>query len=920
MKNLFKKFGLFIGILLGAFAIALFVIAAFFEDEVGALFVKELNKSLKTKLEVSDINLSLISDFPSATIQLKGVKLPGAIKGSGMLLEAKEMELEFGTMSIFSQRYRVNEINISDGALFAYFDKNGNSSVDVLKSSISNKNDKDSDFSIVLETATLNDIEVIYVNELKKTEIATKVDYAEIDGEFSSNHFIINSYADIYSGFVDTPEGRFLAGTNLGYTAKIDANLKTDQYKFEEVVLEIEDNSFKVEGNVDVKDKYSNLNLRLKSKDCSLNSVIEVLPPSYKKMLGDFDSQGTFYLDADVKGKYSVSKTPNVVAKFGLKNGKINSPRLDYPIKGVTFNAQFTNGKNGRKEDAVFEINDFEGKLQSELLRLKMKVRDLSNPYVNFNFSGKLSLEAIYGVLGDNISDGAGVLDFNNLNISGYSKNMRDPNLAYKMDATGSVGLEDVMLKVKGEKISINKGLLSISNNDFKISQLNVTGADSDITLDGTAKNLVPVMLSDSINSKDAKLIFDVSLTAKQINFKELFALSDLYSKEDSDQKETEEKGEPFTNFLDGNFYSKIDQFSFGEIEGEDFRGKVAIKNNTLVIRGVRVDAMDGILNLDGKAYLEKEPRLEAIIKCHKINAKEAFRQCNNFSQTVIEHKHIDGDLDAKVLVNAFWNENGEFDFKKLYVLADVTMQNGELRGLDLLDEYSNFIKLKDLKHIKFSKTRNQFGIKRGTFYMPTMFVQSNALNLSLSGSHSLLTDKMLYLTKVNAGQVLLNKFKKYNPKKKPIKSRKKGFFNIYVKVFGKSDDYEYEYSKKSYKKEKARLDNHFAAIRRDIRKKLGAEALYEPEDWEESGTKSTKREAPVEKNQKEKMPPVPIEEDEPEVPKEAPKPEKVLDKIDEKLEKILKVKPPVEKPVEEVPIEEIPDEDYDPDLDEEID
>jgi len=919
MKNLLKKFGVLIGIILGAFAIALFVIAAFFEDEVGALFVKELNKSLKTKLEVSNINLSLISHFPSATIKLSGVKLPGAIEGSGMLLEAQEMELEFGTMSIFSQRYKVNEINISDGAFFAYYDKKGQSSVDVLKPSISPQKDKDSDFSIVLETATLSDIEVIYVNELKKTEVATKVDYAEIDGEFSSNQFTINSYADIYSAFVDTPEGRFLAGTSLGYTAKIDVNLKDNLYKFEEVVLEIEDNSFNVEGSIAVKDKFSNVNLLLKSKDCSLNSVIEVLPPSYKKMLGDFDSQGTFYVDAKVKGKFSVSQTPHVAAKFGLKNGRINSPRLDYPIKDVTFNAEFTNGKNGQSKDALFEIKDFKGLLRSEPLSLRMDARDLSNPFVNFNFSGKLNLDAIYGLLGESISDGKGVLNLKNLNLSGYFKDMKDPKRAYKIDATGSVDLEDIMLKINGEKLSINKGLLAISDNDFKISQLNITGADSDITLNGSAKNLVPVLLSDSINSNQAKLIFDVSLSAKQINFKELFLLADLYSKDADDSEEDEEEGEPFTNFLDGTFYSKIDQFSYDKIEGEDFRGKVAIKNNTVVIRGVRVDAMDGIINLDGKAFLEEKPRLEVKIKCHQINAKEAFRQCNNFSQSVIEYQNIDGNLDADILVHAFWNEKGEFDFKQLYALADVKMKDGELRGLELLEDYSNFVKLKDLENIQFTETRNQFGIKRGIFYVPTMFVQSNALNLSLSGSHNLRTDNIMYLTKVNAGQVLLNKFKKYNPKNKPVKAKKKGFWNIHVKVFGTTEDYDYELSKKSYNKEKARLDKHFRIIRKEIRSKLGVAALYEPEDWEESGAKTLPRVEEVNNLAKPKS----IEEEE-KVPDEEPENvtetvEKVLDKIDDKLEKILNVKPPVETPVE-IPDDEIPDEEYDPELDEEID
>jgi hypothetical protein len=73
---------------------------------------------------------------------------------------------------------------------------------------------------------------------------------------------------------------------------------------------------------------------------------------------------------------------------------------------------------------------------------------------------------------------------------------------------------------------------------------------------------------------------------------------------------------------------------------------------------------------------------------------------------------------------------------------------------------------MRDLEQISFKELQNQFKIEQGRFYMPAMFIQSNALNLMIGGEYSFNHD-MDFKIKVNAGQIFANKFKKYNPDKK---------------------------------------------------------------------------------------------------------------------------------------------------------
>ena len=180
------------------------------------------------------------------------------------------------------------------------------------------------------------------------------------------------------------------------------------------------------------------------------------------------------------------------------------------------------------------------------------------------------------------------------------------------------------------------------------------------------------------------------------------------------------------------------------------------------------------------------------------MNLQEAFRQCDNFGQEVIFDKNLRGRLDSRVAVNAFWDENGDFDMKKLRVLADLNGRNGELVDLEMLRDFSKFIHVEDLERVKFSEMQNYLEISNRTIYIPAMFLQSNACNLTISGKQDF-DDKIDYKFKVNAGQVLMNKMKKHDRDLDAL-PEKNGLFNVYYTMCCHLDKYEVKRDKRGVK------------------------------------------------------------------------------------------------------------------------
>ena len=98
-----------------------FVIGYFYEDEVVGVVLKELNKNIKTEINIGSYEFSVFSKFPDASLEFKNITAKSTKNFESKrsyedtLFTAKSIFLQFNILDIIKKHYTINAIHI-DGA------------------------------------------------------------------------------------------------------------------------------------------------------------------------------------------------------------------------------------------------------------------------------------------------------------------------------------------------------------------------------------------------------------------------------------------------------------------------------------------------------------------------------------------------------------------------------------------------------------------------------------------------------------------------------------------------------------------------------------------------------------------------------------------------------------------------------------
>lgn len=828
--------------------VLLLLVVQFLGGDIGRKVIAGLNEDLNTEITAGEVSTSLLSAFPYLSVELEDFRMLGS--DATPLLEAKRVSCRIGLGSLFG-RPHVKTITVSDGALRIYVDPDGNTNYHILAyrpldEVLAEEDQPAEPVTFAIDDARLEAIELIYQNDQLGLESAAFLYDANFRGDFGAERYDLATTVNAQLRFIDQGDQRYLAGQSLRIGAVSQVNNPAQTYTFEELYLGLGGLNLRATGSMRQAPDGWDTDLRLNSEEGTLTDLLLLLPETYRAYVEGLSSRGRFQLTGTVSERWTEARQPRLDFRLGFSDGRLSGSNFDAELRDINFEGRFSNGPRRSAASSVFTIEKLSGRFGRQPFELDLRLENFTDPTLSLGLDGVIPGAALPGLFpGGTIQDGSGQITVEGLRLEGRLADMRSPRRIGRVRSGGRFLTNEVAMSVNGRPLEVTSGDLVLSDNRFRLEDLRLRTPGNDLMLAGEATNLIPVLFADSLNSQDAKLTFRGRLRAAELNLNKLLALTDPTEAElaaatteaqtDSLARKSADRKTRIVDLLEGRFDAAARSWRYGEFTGQDFRGELDFADRKISVRG-QTEATGGQYALDGELAFLASPRLTARVKASGIDAETFFRQSENFGQEVLTDNNIRGRLDSRLYLRTYFTPTYEVDYDKLLVLAELDIADGELRDFEMLENFSAVLKARDLARVRFTRLQNFLEVSNQTVRIPVMFIQSSAMNMTLSGDHTF-GQVIDYNIKVNAGQVLANKIARHDRDLRPLPARRNGFFNLYYTVKGNLDEYEVKTDKREVKRDFERSEYHRNRIRRALQNefKENIEAVEEPAEWSEA-------------------------------------------------------------------------------------
>jgi hypothetical protein len=821
-----------LAVMLTLYCVLGIVITSFFGDGIKKWILSEINNNLATKVYVhGDIDLSSLSHFPYFSLTFNNVDIRESFPNSSKnLLHAGEVAVLFNVWDLIGKEYTFSQVIVSDGQLNVKRDSSGNYNYNIFKTSSANA----APVSIEIKKAELKNLDVFYSDTLNNQFLSSKLSNGIVSGTIQNDIIDLHLQTENHINFLLIDNDNYFANTDANLTGHFSYDTKREKATFDAMQVFVEKNTFNVSGTIDnSQPDETTLNLRSSGTDLDIHVLSQILPNDLGHFIRDYNSSGDLQYTATINGKMSSHENPSVNLLFGIENGELTSPLMKKKFENVNFTGKLNNGSARNFSTSTLSIQNVNATMDGRNIQLDLLLKDFNNRNFILNTNCELDLAAIYPLFRlKDITSMSGMAKLSPFHFEGSIREIvRDNNIS-SLRASGHVILEDVLVKTKNNEINKIRSDIELDDNSISIRPLSFHLGNSDFFVDGSIDNLIPYFLksvSDSFQSRK-RITIDLKMHSDKIDWQ------DIVGTATTPHSDTSTFIPKIVTGLSGELQASIGHFKNDRFTADNVTADLFFRNKIIALNPVDFDAEKGHISMQGEMNISDltHIRMQSDITCKNLDIHELFYEFYDFDQKEITSDNLAGILNAQTHLDGKWNYS-QFDYKTMHLVSDVTIDGGQLSNFSPLMAMSRFVKISDLQNIQFAKLHNQIEIQNGVIHVPQMVVNSNAMNLYISGTHTL--DNIVnYNVKLNLLKLLTDKYKtnsSFNPKQTEVQPD--GLFNLYLTIVGPADDPVIAYDKQAVKQQfNTAMKEEKSILKQTIKSETGGYQTMQTKDWKD--------------------------------------------------------------------------------------
>jgi len=738
MKKVFK----IIGILLLVCITVLIITPFFLESKIDTIVQNYADEHLNAELSFKDINLSLISSFPKAEVNIEDLKITNRKPFEDeTLVAAKALSFEMPLTELLkgsSEPLVINDIIANEFLVTLITNTDGLTNYDIVKSSETEANTTDvnitsSGFSFDIQNFEIINSALTYIDETSATKIHLTEFNHQSKGLFSGDTSQLDTTSKTHMSF-SKDSTNYVENTVVRLDALIDLNLSENKYTFKDNRGFINNSPIEFNGYVQLLDDAQEIDMSFKNPEASFKDFLAVIPEVYSKNIENVSTTGNFTLNGIVKGKLSETTIPTLDINLISNNASFKYPDLPKKVEQITINASVKN-TTGNLDDTFLDVNTLDFKIDEDVFRSEAHIKNLtSNALVNANLDGILNLANVTKAYPVTLEHQLTGILKGKLNTT-FDMDAIEHNTYERIKNNGEVSISDFVfssedivnpIQINTANINFKLGLVTLNHFDAQTGQ-------SDFTATGTLNNVLGFLLSDK------KLQGNFNVNANTFAVSD-FMVEDETAAETTNKTTSDTESLKIPDFLDCTITADAKTVYYDNLTLKNVKGQLKIKDQNAELNNVTSEVFNGKLNLNGNVSTkEKTPNFAMTLDMQDFDISQSFKDLELLKALAPIAKVIEGKLNSTIAINGILDENFAPNLNSISgnALAEVLTQKINADKSPLVSQLSSQLNFIDIKKLNLNDLKTQLSFENGKVAIKPFTIKYDDIAIEVGGSHS---------------------------------------------------------------------------------------------------------------------------------------------------------------------------------------
>lgn len=741
MKKVLKIAGITLGVLL----ILILVLPFAFQGKIEKLVKQEGNKMLNAQFDFSALDISLIRNFPSASITLEDFWLKGAGEfQNDTLIQAGELTAAVNLFSLFGNSgYDISKIIIEDTKVKAIVLENGHPNWDVMKPSADTTDTEETPtesapIRIKLQKLSIKDLSVSYDDRQGGMYAAINHLNATCSGDFGSERTTVDLSMETPSLTYRTGGIPFLNKARLEADMNVDADFANNKYTLKDNTISLNAIQVNIDGWAAMQKNGIGMDMKLNTNEVGFKELLSLIPAIYAKDFQDLKTDGKASLTAFAKGILGQDQVPQFEVALDVKDGMFRYPSLPAGVENINIAANVKNA-GGNIDATEITVSPFDFVLAGNPFSLKASVKTpMSDPDLQATAKGTLDLGKVKEVY-----------PLENMTLNGTIQ--ADMNLAGKlsyiekeqydqMKAAGSIRLNNMKLNLQDmPAIDIQRSTFSFSPRYLQLSETTINIGQNDLTVDSRFENYLGYAL------KGSTLKGNLNISSNHIHVND-FISSDTTTVQapethDSTTVSSSEAGViRIPENIDFTMQANLKEVLFDKMKLETVSGVLTVKNGTVDMRNLSFNTMGGSITANGAYSAPKgvQPHLNAGFDMKGIGFAQAYEELGLVQQLAPIFSGLKGNFSGNLKINTPLDEKMSPVMQQVQGSGSLSTKDLSLSDVKFINQVADIVKKPSMKDIQVKDLNLDFEIADGRVTTQPFDLKLGDYTMNLSGSTGL--------------------------------------------------------------------------------------------------------------------------------------------------------------------------------------